>query len=214
MQSASSGFLVSDDSIKVLSLLRTHLEETHQQLPEHFYHLALAASRMLDVMADHKVQDLDRVLEHESLSALFSGLKDSSDPYLIYQACYAYQALQYVPDDETALQTVWRHSSGVVDGLVKVSSVIKLGLGSVLEGLEKLEEVAISAFGIVGTIYEGGICQLLGEIAADSAWTVATRQQAIDLLGHLYRNDEDWGRDESVSTCMLTIIDKLGSISD
>ncbi|OAQ35049.1 hypothetical protein K457DRAFT_1496074 [Linnemannia elongata AG-77] len=148
VQSASPGFLVSDDLIKVLSLLRTHLEDTHQHSPEHLCHLTLTVSRIFDVMAEHKVQDLDRVMEHEPLSAVLSGLSGSSDPYLMYQACYAFQALQYVPDDETALQAVLRHSTGVVDGLVKVTSVMKLDLGSVLEGLEKMQEVAIIAFEI------------------------------------------------------------------
>ena len=155
VQSASAGFLVSDDLVKVLSLLRTHLEGTHQHSSEHLCHLTLAVSRILDVMADHKVQDLDRVMEHEPLSAVLSGLRDSSDPYLMYQACYAFQALQYVPDDETTLQALLRHSTGAVDGLVKVTSVMKLDLGSVLDGLEKLQEIAVSAIGIAATVYEG-----------------------------------------------------------
>ncbi|OAQ35070.1 hypothetical protein K457DRAFT_647983 [Linnemannia elongata AG-77] len=227
-------------------------------------------------MADHKVQDLDRVMEHEPLSAVLSGLRESTDPYLMYQACYAFQALLYVPDDETALQAVLRHSTGVVDGLVKVTSVMKLDLRSVLEGLEKLQEIAVSAIGIAATVYEGvgslresgrgvleslkqglgsgqrkpwypavraahafvqagrlkdlkqliyeapcrqdalfqwGICQLLGEIAVEIVWTVATRQQTIDLLVTLHKEDQAWGRDESVKTWMLTILGTLGSSS-
>ncbi|KAG9066993.1 hypothetical protein KI688_012905 [Linnemannia hyalina] len=277
VQSASPGFLVSDDLVKVFSLLRTHLEGTHQHSSEHLCHLTLAVSKILDVMADHKVQDLDRVMEHEPLSGVLSGLRNSSDPYLMYQACYAFQALQYVPDDETVLQALLRHSAGVVDGLVKVTSVLKLDLGSVLEGLEKLQEVAVSAIGIAATVYEGvgslresgrgvleslkeglgsgqkrlwypairaanaffqagqlkdlkqliyeapcrqdplfqwGICQLLGEIAVDNAWAVTARQQAVDLFGHLYKEDQEWGRDESVKAFMVTILDKLGSTSD
>ncbi|KAG9067040.1 hypothetical protein KI688_012952 [Linnemannia hyalina] len=274
VQSASPGFLVSDDLVKVLSLLRTHLEDTHQHSSEHLCHLTLAVSRILDVMADHKVQDLNRVVEHEPLSAILSGLRDSSDPYLMYQACYAFQALQYVPDDETVLQAVLRYSTGVVDGLVKITSVLKLDLGSVLEGLEKLQGVAVSAIGIAATVYEGvgslresgrgvmeslkeglgsghkkpwypairaaytfvqagqlkdlkqliyeapcrqdplfqwGICQLLGEIAVDTAWAIAIRQQAIDFLGHLYKEDQEWGHDESVKTWMVTIFVTLVS---
>ncbi|KAG0045622.1 hypothetical protein BGZ89_005557, partial [Linnemannia elongata] len=60
VQDASSGYLVSDDLVKILGILRVHLESTHQQSIEHSYHLTLAVSRILDVMADHKVQDLDR----------------------------------------------------------------------------------------------------------------------------------------------------------
>ncbi|KAF9128280.1 hypothetical protein BGX30_014401, partial [Mortierella sp. GBA39] len=137
---ALPGYLVSDDLVKVLGILRARLEGTHQQWTEHPYHLTLAVSRILDVMAEHKVQDLNRVLEHEPLSAVLSGLKESSDPYLMYQACYAFQALQYVPDDESALRAVLRHSTGVADGLVKVTAVFKLDLASVLEGLGNLQE--------------------------------------------------------------------------
>ncbi|KAF9298709.1 hypothetical protein BGZ88_005181 [Linnemannia elongata] len=277
VQNSSAGFLVSDDLIKVLSLLKIRLQGTHQQSSEHSYHLTLAVSRILDVMADHKVQDLDRILEHEPLSEVLSGLKDSSDPYLMYQACYAFQALQYVPDDETIMQAVLRHSTIVGDGLVKVTSVLKLDLGSVLEGLEKLQEVAVNAIGIASTVYDGvgsmresgrgvveslkeglgsgrkkpwypavraayafaqagqlkdlkqlivkapcrqdplfqwGICQLLGEIAGDTVWPVVARQQAIDLLGHLSKEDLEWGREESVKTWMLNILGTLGSSSD
>ncbi|KAK3836394.1 MAG: WD40-repeat-containing domain protein [Linnemannia elongata] len=277
VQDAPPELLVSDDLVKILNLLRIRLQGTHQQSSEHSYELALAVSRVLDVMADHEVQDLDRVLEQEPLSAVLSGLKDSADSYMMYQACYAFQALQYVSNEETALQTVLRHSTGVVGGLVKVTGVVKLDLGSVLEGLKMLQEVAISAFEIAGIVYEGvsslresgrgvleslregvgsgqkrswypavraaytivqagqlkdlkqlifeapcrrdplfqwGICQLLGEIAGDIYWTVATRQQSIDLLGHLYKEDQEWGRDESVKPWMVSILGKLGSASD
>ncbi|KAG0268560.1 hypothetical protein BGZ96_006683, partial [Linnemannia gamsii] len=124
VQSSPPNSLVSDDLIKILSLLRVRLQGTHQQSSEHPYHLTLAVSRLLDVMADHKVQDLNRVEEHEPLSRVLSCLRESSDPYLMYQACYAFQALQYVPDDETVLQAVLRHSTGVVDGLIKVTAVM------------------------------------------------------------------------------------------
>ncbi|KAG0054696.1 hypothetical protein BGZ89_002569, partial [Linnemannia elongata] len=82
VQDASPGYLVSDDLVKILGILRDRLESTHYQSTEYPHHLTQAVSRILDVMADHKVQDLNRVLEHEPLSAVLSGLKDSSDPYL------------------------------------------------------------------------------------------------------------------------------------
>lgn len=132
LHSASPEYLVLDDLVKILSIIRIRLEGTHQQSTENSYHLTLAVSRVLDVMADHKVQGLDRVLEHEPLSVVLSGLQGSSDPYLMYQACYAFQALQYVPNDETALQTVLRHSASAVDGLIKVTAIFKLDLVSIL----------------------------------------------------------------------------------
>lgn len=277
VQSAPSGFLVSDDLIRILSILRVRLQGTHGQALEHSYHLALAVARILDVMAAHEVKDLDRVVEHEPLSWILSALKGHSDPYLMYQACYAFQALQYVPDDETPLDTVLRHSVGFVDGLVKVSAVFRLDLGAVLEGLDKLHKSLGNVVDTVVTAYEGvclliesgrgfldslkdglgtgkkrawyaavcaanalahagqlrdlnrlickapcrsdplfqwGICQLLGEIASDAIWDTSVRQQAVDLLGELYRNDPLWAQDPSVKTLMLNIIRHLGTTDD
>ncbi|KAF9289494.1 hypothetical protein BGZ88_007718, partial [Linnemannia elongata] len=143
VQSAPPESLLSDDLVKILRLLRLRLQDTHQQSTVHPFYLTLAVSRVLDVMADHKVKDLSRVEEHEPLSGVLSSLSGSSDPYLMYQACYAFQALQYVPDNETALQSVLRHSIGVAGGLVKISAVMKLDLDAVLEGLGKLQDVLI-----------------------------------------------------------------------
>ncbi|KAF9090389.1 hypothetical protein BGX23_005996 [Mortierella sp. AD031] len=273
VQSASEGFLVADDLVKILDILRRHLEGTHQQSIDHPFHLTLAVSRILDVMADHKVQDLDRVVQHEPLSAVLSILKSNPDPYLLFQASYAFQALQYVPDNETALQAVIRHSGGVADSLIKISGVLKLDLSSALEGLRGLQGAVSSTYEIAGSVYDGvrslmesgrgvldslregfgsghkrpwypalrvahasvytgqladlnklickapcrrdplfqwGICQLLGEIATDSIWDIATRQHAIDLLGALFKDDDEWGQDESVKTWMLNIFGQLG----
>ncbi|KAF9544039.1 WD_REPEATS_REGION domain-containing protein [Mortierella hygrophila] len=155
VQSAPSEALLPDDLVKILRILRVRLQDTHQQSSVHPFHLTLALSRLLDVMAEHKVKDLDRVKEHEPLSGVLSGLKASSDPYLMYQACYAFQALQYVPNNESPLQAVLRHSTGVVDGLVKVSAVFKLDLGTVLEGLGKLQETLGTAVEVASSVYDG-----------------------------------------------------------
>ncbi|KAG9070332.1 hypothetical protein KI688_009669 [Linnemannia hyalina] len=155
VQSAPSEALLPDDLVKILRVLRVRLQDTHQQSSVHPFHLTLAVSRLLDIMAEHKVKDLDRLEEHEALSGVLPGLKASSDPYLMYQACYAFQALQYVPNNETPLQAVLRHSTGVVEGLVKVSAVFKLDLGAVLEGLDKLQETLGGVIEVAGSVYDG-----------------------------------------------------------
>ncbi|KAF9338779.1 hypothetical protein BGZ91_007928, partial [Linnemannia elongata] len=225
VQDASPGYLVSDDLVKILGTLRVCLEGTHQQSIEHSYHLTLAVSRILDVMADHRVKDLDRVLEHEPLSDVLSGLKGTSDPYLLYQACYAYQALQSVPNDETALGAMFRHTIGVADGLTKVSAVITLDLMSALEGLGRLQEALDKTVEVVGSVYEvfcllmesgRGVFDSLKEAFGSGQrhpWYLAVKQ-AVILLGHLYKNDQDWGWDESVEAWMLTIITKLCASSE
>ncbi|KAF9145812.1 hypothetical protein BGX30_006584 [Mortierella sp. GBA39] len=160
VQSAPSEALLPDDLVKILRILRGRLQDTHRQTSVHHFHLTLAVSRLLDVMAEHKVQDLDRVEEHEPLSGVLSSLRASSDPYLMYQACYAFQALQYVPNNESPLQAVLRHSTGVAGGLVKVSAVFKLDLGAVLEGLDELQEALGSVAGVAGIVYDGS-CSVL-----------------------------------------------------
>ncbi|OAQ28202.1 WD40 repeat-like protein [Linnemannia elongata AG-77] len=277
VQVAPPESLVSDDLVKILRVIRICLQDTHQQSSLHPFHLTLALSRLLDVMAEHKVKDLNRVEDHEPLSGILSELKDSSDPYLMYQACYAFQALQYVPDDESALQSVLRHGAGVVNGLIQVSGVFKLDLGAVLEGLDKLQEALGGIIEVASDVYKGvnsvigngrgvvdglkegfyegkkrpwyaairvaqalvqagqlkdlneliyeapcrgdplfqwGICQLLGEIASDVLWDTNVRQQAVDLLGELYKNDSQWGEDESVKAWMVNIICQLSTVPD
>ncbi|KAK3804796.1 MAG: hypothetical protein JOS17DRAFT_826065, partial [Linnemannia elongata] len=277
VQVAPPESLVSDDLVKILRVLRICLQDTHQQSSVHPFHLTLALSRLFDVMAEHKVKDLNRIEDHEPLSAILSGLKGSSDPYLMYQACYASQALQYVPNDETVLQSVLRHGTGVANGLIQVSGVFKLDLGTALQGLSNLQEALGDIITVASDVYNGvnsviesgrgvldglkegfsegkkrpwyaairvaqalvqagqlkdlnqliyeapcrgdalfqwGICQLLGEIASGVIWDTNVRQQVVDLLGDLYKNDPQWGKDESVKTWMINIINQLSTVSD
>ncbi|KAF9151024.1 hypothetical protein BG015_007150 [Linnemannia schmuckeri] len=277
VQGAKLGYLEADDLIKVLSILRRHLQATHYQSTRYLYQLTLAVSSVLDVMAEHKVNDLDRIQEHEPLAAVLSGLKGTSDPYLLYQASYAFQALQYIPDNETTAQALGRHTIEVVNSMVKLSSVLKLDLEVLFEGLKSMAAVAGAMFegaktgygalcslvesgqGIVENLgnalgsgykrpwysavrraesfvregrladfyrlvceapcrrdpfFQWGICQLLGDIASDAIWDSTSRRQAIELLGVLYKDDPEWGQDESVRTWMQNIVGQLGTIAD
>ncbi|KAF9118878.1 hypothetical protein BGW39_000789 [Mortierella sp. 14UC] len=54
--------------------------------------------------------------------------------------------------------------------------------------------------------YRWGVCQLLSDIVFDPHWDTATRQQAIDLLGVLYRNETDWKRNDRVNRGILDIL--------
>ncbi|KAG0251696.1 hypothetical protein BGZ95_006830, partial [Linnemannia exigua] len=60
VECAKPGCLVADDLVRILAVLRTRLQGTHQQSTEHPYHLVLAISRLLDVMVEGKVKDLSR----------------------------------------------------------------------------------------------------------------------------------------------------------
>ncbi|CAO3570797.1 unnamed protein product [Mortierella alpina] len=155
MQCASAGYLVEDDLVKIMGLLRARLQNTHQQSSVHPYHLTLALSRTLDVMAKHEVKDVDRVEQHEPLAAILSSLRDSSDPFLMYQAAYAFQALQCIPDNETALQAVMRRSGAVAEGLISISGIVNLDLGGFLEGITQVQKTIVDTIGIAKAAYEG-----------------------------------------------------------
>ncbi|KAG0280977.1 hypothetical protein BGZ95_007652 [Linnemannia exigua] len=161
VQAAPPESLHPDDLARILSIFRGRLTGPyfhHSLYPEtklHSYHLILAVSRVLDVMSDHKIEGLNQVIEREPLSGVLSGFQNNSDPFFMYQVCYAFQALQYIPDDESALQTVFRHSTVVVDGLIKVSAS-KLDLGAVLDGLRNLQD----AIGTASAVSKGA-CSLV-----------------------------------------------------
>ncbi|KAG0345189.1 hypothetical protein BGZ54_005627, partial [Gamsiella multidivaricata] len=54
MQGASPGYVDADDLVKILHILNTRLQDTHNQSPAHIYQLTLAVSNVLDAMADTK----------------------------------------------------------------------------------------------------------------------------------------------------------------
>jgi len=278
IQGADQGYLSSDDLVKILGLLGTRLMDTHQQSSQHMHQLVLAVSHVLDAMADTKVTDLDRKMLHEPLSSYLSGLKKSSDPFLVYQAAYAYQALLCVPDDETAWQVAMRRTGKVIQGVSGLVSAVKgLDLIKFIEGLEDIQkgvsgvsnvvDVVKSAYdgvtslmaggqGLMESLNEGlsferkrdwysalrgadaligdgelatlkklvceapcrydpafqwGVCQRLGEMAANPKWDVMTRRSAIALLGEIYRNDEMWGMQVRIKQWILNILMQLSS---
>jgi len=167
IQGADPGHLSADDLVKILGLLEMRLRDTHQQSTEHMHQLTLAVSHVLDAMADTKVTDLDRETLHEPLSAYLGELKGSSDPYLVYQAAYACQALLCVPDNETKWQAAMRRTGKVVKGISGLVSAVKgfdlskfiEGLGDIqkgFEGVSKVVEIVQSAYNDVSTLAESG----------------------------------------------------------
>ncbi|KAG0370330.1 hypothetical protein BGX24_002056, partial [Mortierella sp. AD032] len=66
-----------------------------------------------------------------------------------------HKALQYVPDNETALQSLLKHSTNALGGLVKITSVFTLDLVSILEGLDNLKESIGGIVSVASTVYEG-----------------------------------------------------------
>jgi hypothetical protein len=277
---ADPGYLNSDDLVKILELLSTRVRETHDQSPSYIYQLTLAISHVLDAMADTKVTGLNREKLHTPLGSYLDKLRGSSDPYLVYQAAYAYQSLQFVPDDETPWQAAMRRTGKVIQGVSGLVSAVKgLDLNGLMEGLESIQQGVAGAsavFTMAKTAYkdamslaEGGkdfvdslkesftfdqkrawypalrgldtllrdghlvrfktlvceapcrhelafqwgVCQRLGETAANSLWGTDTRRGAVSFLVELYRNDTEWGQQVDVKQWILTILTQLSSQS-
>ncbi|KAF9356631.1 hypothetical protein BGX26_004980 [Mortierella sp. AD094] len=155
IESARPSYLQPDDLVKILERLSARLQGTHDQSPEYIYRLTQAVSNVLDAMADSHVKGLSREQLHGPLSTYLDGLRlqDSNDPYLVYQAAYAFQALQYVPDDETLWQAVLRRGGKFLGGVSGVVSAVKgldvekfiTGLGQIQDGASGVVEVLSAA---------------------------------------------------------------------
>ncbi|KAG0217542.1 hypothetical protein BGX31_000207 [Mortierella sp. GBA43] len=138
---AGPGYLDADDLVKILGLFSTRLQGTHRQSSRNMYQLTLAVSYLLDAMADTNVSGLDRVAHHEPPSSYLSELKDSDDPYLVYQAAYAYQALLCISDNEKPWQATMRRTGKVIQGVSELVSAVKgLDLNKFLEGLVEIQK--------------------------------------------------------------------------
>ncbi|KAK3807275.1 MAG: hypothetical protein J3Q66DRAFT_418320 [Benniella sp.] len=61
--------------------------------------------------------------------------------------------------------------------------------------------------------FQWGVCQRLGEMAANPKWDAVTRRNAIAFLGEIYWNDEVWGKQASVKQWILNILMQLSSSS-
>ncbi|KAF9079730.1 hypothetical protein BGX23_003352, partial [Mortierella sp. AD031] len=93
VECAAPFYLLPGDLTRILAILRTRLQSTHQQTTMHHYYLILALSRLLDVVVEGKIQDPNRIVDYEPLSALLIALSKNPDPYLKHQATYALQGL-------------------------------------------------------------------------------------------------------------------------
>ncbi|KAF8975633.1 hypothetical protein BGZ46_008957 [Entomortierella lignicola] len=274
IRNAVQGYLDADDLVKILELLNTRLTKTHKQ-STHIHRLALTLCSVLDSMMDSQVKGLARESLHEPLSAYLEALQKSSDPYLVYQAAYASQALIYIPDDEPALKTALRRTGKVVRGISGMVSAVKaMDLSGFIDGLQNIQDGLASAVkmvklaedtyenvkkftesgqglmealkgcfkhkttwypalrGLDRLILEGrfsefeklareapcrldpafqwGLCQRLGEIAANEVWDDSTRQCAIAFLEEIYEDDATWGSRANIKQWILRILSQFG----
>ncbi|KAF9902068.1 hypothetical protein EC991_005380 [Linnemannia zychae] len=135
---ASAGYLVDSDLVRIAAILSKELAVTQNSTSGHVLHLIWALSRVLDVMVAGKIEDQNQERDHQVMSQLLVGLKDSDNPYLRTQAAYAYQALLYTSDKETPLQVVLRYTQGVNSVASTVTSVLKVDPLQLVDGLTRL----------------------------------------------------------------------------
>jgi len=278
---ANPHHLDPDDLVKILGLLSERLSKTHRRSSLYIYKLTLTVSQVLDTMVDNGVKDLDREKLHEPLSLYLESLEQEKDPYLVYQAAYAYQALLCVPDNETTLQTAMRRTGKVIHGFSELVSAVKAldiikfigGLRDIQKGFAgtspAIQEMILAHDWVLPLVEDGknfteclkksccfsqqrawysalrgadtlirdgkltsfrelvcgapcrrdpgfqwGVCQRLGEIAANSSWDEDTRRSAIAFLGELYRCDMAWGVQICVKRWILNILAQLASLSE
>jgi hypothetical protein len=141
IRNAPLGYLDPNDLVQILDILYSRLIQTHQQSTDHTFKLILATSSILDSMVDCEVKGLKRVQLHEPLSKCLKDLKDHTDPSLVYQAAYAYQALQHIPDDDTPLRKALRRTGKVIQGVSGVLSAVKsMNIMALIDGLKDFHE--------------------------------------------------------------------------
>ena len=111
---------------------RTHLVKADQ-----IYQMVITIACILDTMVDNR-GELNKKDLDEPLAVYLSELKGHVDPYIAFQAEYAFQALQVVPDNESSWQPV--QAVQAVQGLLAVLQVMKQG--------EKAEQVVQAVLSI------------------------------------------------------------------
>ncbi|KAG9065071.1 hypothetical protein KI688_002392 [Linnemannia hyalina] len=169
VECASAGYLVDDDLARIATVLSKELSITHIGTNDHSLDLTLSLARVLDVMVTGKVKDLNRERDHQPMLQLLDGLWNSDNVVQRYEAMYAYQALQYAPDDETPLQVLWRYAKVAAAGAGTVSSVFKLDPEGLLKGIESLQEIGAGVVGAISTGMEMVETLRVGAGGADRA---------------------------------------------
>ncbi|KAF9967811.1 hypothetical protein BGZ70_008121, partial [Mortierella alpina] len=140
----------ADDLVRTLRHINTNLQVTHGQSEEYIYRLTTTVSRLLDAMADSHVEGIARETLHQPLYDYLEGLKGSNDPYQVFQAAYAFQALLCVPNDESAWEATQRKAGRIINGAFQLVGAVKAldvnefidGLCTLQNGLKEIYNVA------------------------------------------------------------------------
>ncbi|KAF9900866.1 hypothetical protein EC991_006770 [Linnemannia zychae] len=185
IEDASPGYLEHGDLVDTLGILRERLKQLHKPSSEkkdfakdkssftdksagdhalsldhkasfeQLYQITIAISRLLDVMVNNEVKNVNRISVHQSLVAALSELEDVTDPILQFQVQYALQASQYIPDDESTLQAVLRFGGGAFMLALGAAGICKLDPENLFNSLDNLRQAAGEAYAVVKQLPEG-----------------------------------------------------------
>ncbi|KAG0255126.1 WD_REPEATS_REGION domain-containing protein, partial [Linnemannia exigua] len=61
--------------------------------------------------------------------------------------------------------------------------------------------------------FQRGVCQILGEIAANQLWDISSRRNAIDFLGGLYRDEARRNKNVTIQKCVVSILSRVSRMS-
>ncbi|GAM52457.1 hypothetical protein EBME_0920 [bacterium endosymbiont of Mortierella elongata FMR23-6] len=154
IRNAGPEYLDTDDLVKIVKVISERLQKTHGQSEDHVYRLMVALSSILDAMADY-VQDVDRENLREPLLGYLKDLQGGDNPYLMYQAAYACQALAYVPDNETPWQGAVRRGSSLLKGVSGLISAVKgFDLNKIVDSLGDISDGVGGIGGVWDTAHE------------------------------------------------------------
>ncbi|KAF9394518.1 hypothetical protein BGX21_010349 [Mortierella sp. AD011] len=155
VQGAPPGHLESDDLKKVLNALTKFLNRVCKDSSWYVYSLTLAVSHVLDAMADNHVKGL-KDEDMQSLLLALKSLNKHPDPYVVFQAEYAVQALRFVPSDKTPLQAVLKGSGILLGGVVKLAIAVNgIDIEGIIDGLTKVHAGLSGAYDACMKGYEG-----------------------------------------------------------
>ncbi|GJJ67712.1 bilin biosynthesis protein [Entomortierella parvispora] len=63
-------------------------------------------------------------------------------------------------------------------------------------------------------MFQWGICQLLGQFIADTQWSLEAHQEAVELLGALYKDTTIWDRQNAVDQVIFDVLTNIASSND
>ncbi|GJJ77518.1 hypothetical protein EMPS_09877 [Entomortierella parvispora] len=142
IQGAAPGSIDSDDHVRVLDSLQRKLQSTHPESIRNRQNLLLAVSQVLDAMVDADTGNVDRINIHGPLTDLLWESESTENPYLVFQAAYATQALLNVSDDDNIWRAGFRRGWLTLKagaGFAKIPDITEIK--DALDGLECLYEI-------------------------------------------------------------------------